>query len=176
MTMPSHLSAFWIGFAQACPDLAREDRFYEAFSFGDSPELADELAALVLQGRKRATAAGAWCYEAEAQRLPAPGDLSIVTNSAGEPLCVIETQSVEMKPFDEVDAAFAAAEGEGDGSLNFWQQAHRAFFSRECAEAGRSFNERQEIVCEQFRVAYAPARVAISAAQTPTLYLSRGMK
>lgn len=157
MPVPSHLSEFWLAFTRACPAAAREDRFYEAFSFGDSDEMADELAALVLQGRKRATAAAAWCYEAEGQRLPKPGDLSIVTNSAGMPLCVIETRSVEVKPFDEVDAAFAAAEGEGDGSLPFWQRVHREFFSRECAAAGRTFSEKQGIVCERFEVVYAKA-------------------
>lgn len=83
--------------------------------------------------------------------------MSIVTNWAGQPLCVIETDLVEVMPFCEVTAEFAAIEGEGDGSLVFWQRAHRAFFSRECAAAGRKFNESMHVVCERFHVRYRSA-------------------
>lgn len=153
MPIPTHLSGFWSEFAKATGG-ADEERFYEAFFFGDSEEMAADLAALVLQGTKRATAAALWSHEAEGKRLPKPGDLSIVTNWAGQPLCVIETQSVEVAPFHEVTAEFAATEGEGDGSLAFWQRAHREFFSRECAAAGREFTDSMQVVCERFAVRY----------------------
>ncbi|MGR4868778.1 ASCH domain-containing protein [Variovorax sp. LARHSF232] len=74
---------------------------------------------------KRATATSLWSLE----RLPAPGDLSIVTNWSGAPLCIIETLAVDVVPFNEVGAEFAATEGEGDGSLAYWQEAHRPYFA-----------------------------------------------
>lgn len=159
MPIPVHLSAFWSEFATVKGG-ADEERFYGAFFFGDSEELANELAALVLQGKKRATAGALWAYEAEGQRLPKFGDLSIVTDWAGQPLCVIETQSVEVMPFREVTAEFAATEGEGDGSLTFWQRAHREFFSRECAAAGREFVESMQVVCVRFAVLYSSSNSA----------------
>jgi len=155
MLVPAHLSAFWGEFAKATGG-ADEERFYEAFFFGDSEAMATELAELVLQGTKRATAGALWSYEAEGQRLPQPGDLSIVTDWSGQPLCVIQTQSVEVVPFHEVTAEFAATEGEGDGSLAFWQRAHREFFSRECAAAGKEFTESMQVVCERFSMVYRP--------------------
>lgn len=149
MAIPAHLVDFWAGFAAAHPG-ADEGRFYEAFAFGDSAELADELLALVLQGRKRATAAALWTFEVEGRRPPQPGDLSIVTDGTGRPHCVIETREVEVRPFAEVGADFAAAEGEGDGSLDFWRRVHREFFGRECARAGRPFSEDMPVLCERF--------------------------
>jgi uncharacterized protein YhfF len=163
VTVPAHLSAFWGEFAKSS-GAADEARFYEAFSFGDSEAMAAELAELVLQGTKRATAGAMWTFEAEGKRLPRPGDLSIVTNWLGLPLCVIETLSVEVVPFHGVTAEFAAIEGEGDSSLSFWQEAHRQYFSRECASAGREFTETMLIACECFRVIYRRAK---SAAPTP---------
>lgn len=156
MGIPPQLAGFWRDFASSHPT-ATEARFYEAFCFGDSQELADELAALVLQGRKRATAGSVWSHEATGKPLPRPGDLSIVTNWSGEPRCVIETLCVEIVPFQEVTAAFAATEGEGDGSLDYWQQAHRAYFTRECAKAGRQFTEDMLVACECFSVVYRPS-------------------
>lgn len=155
MAIPEPLRDFWNGFVSAAGGVD-EARFYEAFAFGDSQALADELAALVLQGSKRATAASVWSFEAEGRRLPRPGDLSIVTTWDGKPLCVIETQAVDIVPFNEVTAAFAALEGEGDGSLAFWRQSHRAYFTRECERARRQFDQSMPIACECFEVVYQP--------------------
>lgn len=153
MLIPSQLARFWKEFAESTGG-ADEERFYEAFFFGDTEVLADDLAELVLRGTKRATAGAVWSYEARGQRLPKPGDLSIVTNWSGQPLGIIETQSVEVVPFHEVTADFAATEGEGDGSLSFWREAHREYFSRECAGAGRAFSEGMLVACERFTLVY----------------------
>jgi uncharacterized protein YhfF len=160
MTVPAHLSKFWADFCATTHGVA-EESFCEAFFFGDSEEMANELGHLVLRGTKRATAGSLWSYEEEDQPLPAPGGLSIVTNWSGQPLCIIETQSIEVVPFHQVTAEFAATEGEGDGSLSFWQQAHREFFSRDCARVGKQFTETMPVVCERFTVVY---RAAASAA------------
>jgi uncharacterized protein YhfF len=153
MPVPAHLTAFWNAFIKSTGGVD-EARFYEAFFFGDSENLANELAALVQTGVKRATAAAVWSFDAEGKRLPVPGDLSIVTNWSGEPLCIIETRAVDVLPFAEVSAEFAATEGEGDGSLSFWQAAHRQYFTRECARADREFSENMLVACERFRVVY----------------------
>ncbi len=159
MTIPVRLRPFWEAFKHSRSDV-RDAQFYEVCTFGDSAELIDELAELVLRGTKRATAGAMWAYEAEGCRPPRPGDLSIVTNAAGTPLCIIETRSVEVMRFDEVTAEFAAAEGEGDGSLRYWQDAHRAYFERECARAGREFTPDMRVACERFEVVFQPARRA----------------
>ena len=160
MTIPQHVAEFWNTFAASVGGVD-DTRFYEAFSFGDSEDLANSLAELVLQGTKRATAGAVWHFEAEGKPLPVRGDLSVVTDGSGRPLCVIETQSVEVVPFSEVSAEFAAIEGEGDGSLAFWREAHREFFGRECARAGREFSESMLVACERFKVVYQePARAA----------------
>ncbi len=149
--VPDRYLSFWNEFAESASG-ADESRFYESFYFGDSEEMADELAELVLEGKKRATAASRWSFEDEGKRLPVPGDLSIVTNWAGEPLCIIETTGVEIVPFRDVTEEFAATEGEGDGSLGYWRECHRDYFMRECAKSGREFSEEMLIVCERFRV------------------------
>lgn len=131
-----------------------EARFYEAFFFADSEETANSLAALVLSGTKRATAASVWSFELEGKRLPAPGDLSVVTDWAGTPLCIIETFAVDIVPFGQVTEEFAVAEGEGDGSLDYWREAHREYFARECARHGRLFSEDMLVACERFKVVH----------------------
>ncbi len=155
MAIPAHLTTFWNAFAKLI-DGVDEARFYEAFFFGDNEELAKELSELVLRGTKRATAGSVWSFEAKGKQLSVPGDLSIVTSWSGQPLCIIETQAVAIVPFSEVSSEFAATEGEGDGSLSFWQEAHRQYFTRECAKAGVEFSESMLIACERFEMVYQP--------------------
>ncbi len=153
--LPPPIAAFWQAYVASTAGVD-ESRFYEAFYFGDSEALADELAELVLTGTKRATASAFWTFEAQGKRAPVPGDLSVVTNWAGAPQCIIETLSVEPVPFHQVTAAFAATEGEGDGSLAYWREAHERFFQRECAQHGRAFTEDMLLACERFKVVFRP--------------------
>lgn len=128
----------------------------EAWSFGDSPQLADELAALVLAGVKTATCSALWEYEAEGEFPPQAGALSIILSGAGLPQAVVQTVEVVIRPYDQVDAAFAFEEGEGDRSLAYWREAHRRFFTRTLAAIGREFVETMPLVCERFRILYRP--------------------
>ncbi len=156
MAIPTDAQAIWSAYA-AAQGAIDEARFYEAFCFGDSAGMADHLGQLVVAGVKRATAGAVWCYEAEGKGIPKPGDLSVVMDSARRPLCIIETTRVDVMPFDQVTAEFAATEGEGDGSLAYWRQAHLEFFTRECERAGRHFSEDMAIACERFKVVHPPA-------------------
>lgn len=151
--MNARLESFWNEFAQSVGGVD-DSRFYEAFYFGDSEEMANELAELVLVGTKRATAASVWSLEDEGKESPVPGDLSVVTDWSGEPLCVIETIDVEVVRFRDVTEEFAATEGEGDGSLAYWREAHRDYYLRECEGSGQEFSEEMLIACERFRVVY----------------------
>lgn len=123
-----------------------------AFSFGDSAALADELAALVVAGQKRATASLPAQFESEGAPLPAAGDVSIVTRGDGTPVAIIETTDISLMPFGQVDAEFAATEGEGDGSLAYWRDAHTDFFGRVVARAGGRLDDATLVVCERFRL------------------------
>ena len=153
MTIPLSIQPFWRAYTSAIGH-DPSDRFYEAFHFDDNAPTADALAALVLSGTKRATAGLVWAYESEGNPIPKTGNLSVVTLFSGKPVCVIETRDIQIVPFSEVEADFAAIEGEGDGSLAYWQRAHTEFFGRECRRIGREFSLSAPVVCEQFTVVY----------------------
>ncbi len=115
------------------------------WAFGDSPELADELLALVLAGGKRATCSS--LASCEADIMPTVGELSVILDGAGRPACVIRTTEVEITTYAEVDEDFMRAEGEGDLSPEYWREAHQAYFEREGA-----FSPDMRVVCERFEL------------------------
>jgi uncharacterized protein YhfF len=45
--------------------------------------------------------------------LPEAGLKTIVLDGSGDPLCIVETTEVQVRPYDEVDARFAYEEGGG---------------------------------------------------------------
>lgn len=158
---PSHtvdLAAFWQAYLGSLPEdnPARRQAVPNAWGFGDSPAMADGLGKLVYQGIKTATCSLLWEYGFDGEPLPQAGELSIILDGGGHPLCIVETVEVEIKPFNAVDALFAYEEGEGDRSLAFWRDAHWRYFSRGCERIQRRPEEDMPLVCERFRVVFGP--------------------
>lgn len=122
---------------------AGEDwRNLEGFAFGDTPELAEELAQLVLTGRKTAT-----CWSAEDGPRTAVGTRMVMLDGSDRPRAVVETVELTQRRYSAVDAAFAYDEGEDDRTLESWRRAHRNYFTR----LGQ-FAPDMLLYCERFRV------------------------
>jgi uncharacterized protein YhfF len=152
--MSKTIDDFWRKFQNTyAQDQAPTD--YTAYSFGNSPQMTDDLGKLVLEGKKCATTSLAWIYEHFSnEKIPAVGDYNIILNSKNEPLCIIQIKEVTRRKFSEVDEAFAYAEGEGDRSLQYWREAHWRFFERECKSIGRTRSENMPVLCEVFEVVF----------------------
>jgi uncharacterized protein YhfF len=120
--------------------------------FGDSEALSASLLSLIRSGHKRAGTALLWAYEYDSEEISRTGDIEIVIDHLNEPALVTRITSVKVVPYDEVTAEYAAIEGEGDGSLEYWRKAHWAFFSRECARIGREPEESMPVVCSIFEL------------------------
>jgi uncharacterized protein YhfF len=150
---PTVWRAFWAAFLEANPTYRGREPA-DVFAFGDHRAIADELAELVRRGVKRGTTTSLEAMRRELAASPEPGALSIVLRGDGTPVCVIETVETFRTTFGEVDAAFAADEGEGDGSLAHWREAHEDFFGREAESLGYAFTPGLEVECERFRVVW----------------------
>jgi uncharacterized protein YhfF len=149
------INAYWQKFLSTLPaDSPYHSKSYVAEGWGDSPEMADELGYLIAQGIKTGTCSALWEWEVEGNPIPEVELITIVLDGKGEPLCITETTEVTIRNYNEVDADFARAEGEGDLSLAYWREAHKNFFSRTLPKIGKEFSEEMPLVCERFRVIY----------------------
>jgi uncharacterized protein YhfF len=149
------IDLFWADFVAA----TGIDGPYEAWAFGDPslPDLATELALLVRDGPKRATAGLASDYGDGKESMPTPGDLNLILDGAGVPICVIRTTEVTVRRLGDVDEAFARDEGEGDRTLAWWRQAHERFFET----TGIAINDDTLMMLERFELLW-PASSAPS--------------
>ena len=155
MQKTAETDAFWREFTEH----SEVETDYVLVSFGDTPEMADELLALVLAGTKRATASLARDYGDDREPLPKVGDYVVVVDGAGTPRCIWRSTDIEIKPLISVDDQFAWDEGEGDRSRDWWLDAHRWFFQRQAEREGFSMHDDIETVFERFEIVW-PLSVA----------------
>ena len=114
----------------------------KTFKFGDSPELANRLAALVVAGVKTATCSAA-VHSPDAEI----GEHQTCLKGEGVAVCEIETLEMRTLPFESVTPEMAALEGEGDLSYRYWREAHIDYYKREGTWAPD-----MDVIFETFRV------------------------
>jgi uncharacterized protein YhfF len=152
MSNETKIKLFWKEYTQLHTQSTNN---YEAWAFGDSPQMADELLDLVIQGIKTGTASNYEVYATSDETLPEIGRHSILLDGQGNPQAVIVTTDVQIIPFDEVGADFAYTEGEDDRTLESWRHEHENFFTRESLMLlNKPFDPKMKVVCENFRLVY----------------------
>ena len=127
---------------------------YHTRTFGDPryAEYGDHVTQLAIDQVKRATAHLAMDFELNQVPRRETGDYWVILWESFKPACVLEIVNVELRPFRDVDDAFAAREGEGDGSLAFWKQCHEDYFKLQLADWGKPWSEDLPVVLESFEL------------------------
>ncbi|MBN2658927.1 MAG: GNAT family N-acetyltransferase [Spirochaetales bacterium] len=147
----SLIDHYWSRFTASYPRYKGSP--YEVWNFCYGEYLPDLLIGLVKTGRKKGTSSALELY-GPGEKVPAEGDLSIITYGNGLPGCIIRTVETRVKKFCDIGAEEARLEGEGDLSLNFWREVHKNFFSLEYKEEGKIFSEDIPVLFERFEVIY----------------------
>lgn len=116
-------------------------------ALGDSKQSSNELCELVLAGTKTAMSSPLYAFELNDEPVPEPGERAVILDGSGRARCVIEYVEVEAVAFEEIDAKFATAEGEGNRSLKQWQTSRQKTF-----ESQGYFALDMLLVCARFRI------------------------
>lgn len=106
------------------------------------------LNALVLSGRKRATAALLEYYRAESEEAPHVSEHLALVDDHGAPIGEVEVTAVEIVPLHEVTWRFAESEGEGFSSVEHWRDVHVRFWE----SLGLHVDDDSEVACVSFRL------------------------
>ena len=138
--------AFWLSYCEeSSMDAAAQ--FVRAYRFGDTP---DELAQLVATGVKTTTSNAEKLWTLKQKRMPICGDYNIIMNKQYEPVALIQITKVEIKRYDEIDEAFAIAEG--DGSYENWDRIHERYYKEQLAIYDEPFSKEIPLLCQTFQL------------------------
>jgi len=116
---------------------------------GMSDDLRVRLNSLALSGRKTATTGLFDDYAKEGETLETVGERLVLVDPAGRPVGTVEITAVRVLPFAEVPWEHAAAEGEGDASLEEWRATHRGYWE----QLGTRVEDTTLVACLSFRLA-----------------------
>lgn len=152
MNKPERIEEYWQEFCQVTS--VNPETNYDAWSFGNTPDMANRLLQLVLDGTKQATSALVWDYQNDSDPLPTLDNYDVVFDADENPKAVLQRVEIRILPFNEVDAQFAFDEGEGDRSLEYWRRVHWDFFSGVCAEIGKKPEQTMPVSCVKFKLVY----------------------
>ncbi len=148
MDHKAEIKAYWQSFVSKHH---LQNATYSAWAFGNSPEMANELADLTFKGIKTATTSAYDLYE-ENEPYPQVGEYNIILDGSGHPVCITQTVVTEIMPYKNMTAEHAYHEGEGNRTLAYWRSVHEPFFRNEFKEAGQTFTEDMTCFCEVFEV------------------------
>ncbi|HEA20445.1 MAG TPA: ASCH domain-containing protein [Pricia antarctica] len=122
--------------------------------FCNNEQDANECAALVKRGVKRATSHSLLSLQYRKQPLPKIGDFIVVTDWEGQAQCIVRTTKVTLKPFFAIDSEYAQREGEGDKSLGYWKKVHWEYYKKELENFDRIPTESMIIICQEFEMVF----------------------
>ncbi len=149
----SAVEAFWQEYRRA---RGVAEQPYDACRMGDSPQFGDELLQLILTGPKRATACLLRDVETGGEMMARVGGHVIVLDGEDRPRAIWRTRTVDVKPLNQIDDAFAWDEGEGERTREDWLAMHVRYFSRRAKAEGFAFDDSMPAVFERFALVWPP--------------------
>jgi uncharacterized protein YhfF len=141
------IERFWLEYQRAG---SVQVEGFSATAYGHTRAVADELAALIASGDKRAHATLERDFEAEGDPLPRPGEHIVVLDGRGTPQAIVRLRHVERRHFDQIDDEFAFECGEGDRTLGWWLVAYRQEFAERAEAQGFQVGEKAVLILEYF--------------------------
>lgn len=146
----TEIDEYWNNFIEKT-GRSSEDKCAGDLNFEAKGFVGDEMIALVLGSKKTAFFTSWATYAIDQEPLPVSGELYVVLDRANTPRCIIETESVNIIPFNEVTWNMAQLEGE-DENIEQWRERKQEYLEDEGAVLGFEFTPDIKLVYQTFKV------------------------
>lgn len=103
-----------------------------------------------MTGSETATASPLWEWESENVQPPQSDEVHVLLDWNNDVPGILTNVAVDITPFRDVSAQFAALEGEGDLGLEYWSRVHWKYFESVCHDIARVPTEDMPVVCQEF--------------------------
>jgi uncharacterized protein YhfF len=149
--------AFWNDYLARLSAGDRPRKPFVEAAFAGGREGTDALIRLYREGKKTAGSGLVKDYKTAGDPLPKVGNYWIILDSRERPQFIVKTLRTEINMFGKIPKSVARAEGEGDLSISYWKEAHRAFFSPFLSKWGIADIDEAEVITEHFEIVHPRA-------------------
>ena len=122
--------------------------------FGATEKDAAAACEKIRNGVKKAEIYPRKGYRCALNGTPEPGDLNIVTDWKGDAVALIETTGIRLLKLGELTDSVCALEGDFT-SIEEWNESRLPSIRAEAEELGITFDEKMDLIVEEFRLVYA---------------------
>lgn len=148
----SEADKFWQQFIKATgrnPEIGcAGDLFFEAKGFTNDAQVAN-----ILSGKRTAIFSSFASYSVDGEPLPVSGEYYLVFDRGNNPRAVIQIESVDILPFNEIPWSLAQKEGE-DENLEQWRARTQENLEEEGDIVGFTFSPDIKLIVQTFSVVY----------------------
>lgn len=129
-------------------DMCAGDINFESKGFSNDVQIS-----MILSGAKTAVFTSFASYAIDGEPLPVTGELYMVFDRSDNPRAIIQLESVNIVPFNEVTWLMASQDGE-DSNLDEWKSKMQENLELEGSIVGFDFTPDMKLVYQTFSVVY----------------------
>ncbi len=148
--MGTDMIDLWENFREASDRSLPED--FTLLQFGNTKEMADDLANLVMAGEKTATSSLVPVNDHYNRKVSDVGDCYLLLGGNKECLAFLQVTKTDTRSFDSITPQFAKEEG--DGTFECWLEIHQAYYGYQMTLLGETLQADTNLHCEWFEVIY----------------------
>lgn len=148
----TELDEYWAKFLKNT-NRDSEDKCSGDLSFEGKGFVQSQINSIVLTGQKQAFFTTFATFTIDNEPLPISGELYILVDNQNKPLCVLEIESVNIIPFNEVTFEMVKKEGEC-ATLGEWKEKMQEYIEDEAHVLGFEYSPDIKLVYQTFKVIY----------------------
>ena len=148
----TELDEYWANFLKNT-NRDSEDKCSGDLSFEGKGFVQSQINSIVLSGQKQAFFTTLATFTIDNEPLPNSGELYILVDNQNKPLCVLEIESVNIIPFNEVTFEMVKKEGEC-ATMGEWKEKMQEYIEEEAQVLGFEYSPDIKLVYQTFKVIY----------------------
>lgn len=148
----TELDEYWANFLKNT-NRDSEDKCSGDLSFEGKGFVQSQINSIVLAGQKQAFFTTLATFTIDNEPLPISGELYILVDNQNKPLCVLEIESVNIIPFNEVTFEMVKKEGEC-ATMGEWKEKMQEYIEDEAHVLGFEYSPDIKLVYQTFKVIY----------------------
>ena len=148
----TELDEYWANFLKITNRDA-EDKCSGDLCFEGKGFVQSQINSIVLAGQKQAFFTTLATFTIDDEPLPISGELYILVDNQNKPLCVLEIESVNIIPFNEVTFEMVKKEGEC-ATMGEWKEKMQEYIEDEAHVLGFEYSPDIKLVYQTFKVIY----------------------
>lgn len=148
----TELDEYWANFLKNTNRDA-EDKCSGDLCFEGKGFVQSQINSIVLAGQKQAFFTTLATFTIDDEPLPISGELYILVDNQNKPLCVLEIESVNIIPFNEVTFEMVKKEGEC-ATMGEWKEKMQEYIEDEAHVLGFEYSPDIKLVYQTFKVIY----------------------